>query len=106
MIIYLSNPAESNGQQADRRTLIGTRGFIRSARSLSNSIEFQGRFASESACADYLSERGGREDSTVPAASMAEPGFAEPKPCRRISHVTCEAKKLNRFSGRIMLHNP
>ena len=58
MIIYLLNPPTSNGQQADRETLIGTRGFIRSARSLPNSIEFQGRFARESACADYLSERG------------------------------------------------
>jgi hypothetical protein len=38
-----------------------TRGFIRSAGSLTNSIEFQGRFASESACADYLSSAVGRE---------------------------------------------
>jgi hypothetical protein len=92
MIIYLSNPAESNGQQADRGTLIGTRGFIRSARLLPNSIEFQGRFASESACADYLSSAVGREGSTVPIAAMAEPSFAEPQSCRSISHVTCKAK--------------
>jgi hypothetical protein len=77
MIIYLSNHAEGSGQQADRGTLIGTRGFIRSARLLPNSIEFQGRFASESANADYLSSAIGPEGSTVPAASMAEPGFAE-----------------------------
>jgi hypothetical protein len=56
VIIYLSNQPRANGQQADRETLIGTRGFIHSARSLPNSIEIQGRFASESACADYLSE--------------------------------------------------
>lgn len=42
-------------------------------------------------------ERGWREGSTVPIAAMAEPGFAEPKPCRRISHVTSETKKLNRY---------
>jgi hypothetical protein len=72
MIIYLSNPAESSGQQADRGALIGTRGLIRSARLLPNSIEFQGRFASESACADYLSSAVGREGSSVAAAAMAE----------------------------------
>ena len=101
----LSNPAESNGQQADGGTLMESRGFIRSARLLPNSIEFRGRFARESACADYLSSAVGREGSTVPAAAMAEAGFAEPKPSRRISLVTCETKKLNGFSGRIMLHN-
>jgi hypothetical protein len=57
VIIYLSNPAESNGQLAGRGSLIGTRRFLRSARLLPNSIEFQGRFASENACADLPFER-------------------------------------------------
>jgi hypothetical protein len=42
IIIYLLNSAESNGQQADGGTLIKSRGFIRSARLLPNSIEFRG----------------------------------------------------------------
>jgi hypothetical protein len=105
MIIYLSNPAESTGNRRTAGLLLSRAGFIRSARLLPNSIEVRGRFARESTCADYLSSAVGREGSTVPAAAMAEAGFAEPKPSRRISHVTCETKKLNGFAGRIMLHN-
>jgi hypothetical protein len=80
-----------------RGSLIGTRRFIRSARLLSNSIEFQGRFASEGECADYLSSPVGRDGSSVPAAAVAEPGFAEPKPCP--THFA------RNFSGLVMLRN-
>ncbi len=104
MIIYLSNPAESSGQRADGGTFI-SRAVYSLGEIIAELNRVPGRFARESACADYLSSAVGREGSTVPAAAMAEAGFAEPKPSRRISHVTCEPQKLNGFSGRIMLHN-
>jgi hypothetical protein len=103
LIIYLSNSAGQRSTGGPRECYWDAR-FYPFGEIIAE-LEFQGRFASESACADYLSSAVGREGSSVPAAAMAEPGFAEPKPCRSISHVTCETKKLNDFSGQIMLHN-
>jgi hypothetical protein len=64
-----------------------------------------GTLREQNAYADYLSSAVGRKGSTVPIATMGKPGFVEPKSCRRISLVTCEAKKLNHFHGQNMLHN-
>ena len=106
MIIYLSSPLRANRQQADCETLIGTRSFLSLGEIVAELNRVPGVALRAKAHA-RITLRGavGREDSTVPPASMAEPGFAEPKRCRRISHIACETKKPNRFCGRIMLHN-
>jgi hypothetical protein len=89
-----------------RRTLIESRGFIRSARLLPNSIEFRGALREKAhARITFRARLAGR----VQLSRLRRwPRLASPSrsPSRRISHVTCETKKLNGFSDRIMLQNP
>jgi hypothetical protein len=103
MIIYLSNPAESNGQQADGGTLIESRGL--SAR--------QDYCRTQSSSGGALREKAraritfqARLPGRVQLSRLRRwpRGFAEPKPSRRISHVTCETKKLNRSTPRKRAH--
>ena len=85
--LFVRSVREQTGNRRTARPVIGSRSFYRSARSLPNSIEFQGRSASENACADYFSERGWPGGFNC---SACVDGFAEPKPCRTISHVACK----------------
>jgi hypothetical protein len=79
MIIYLSNSAESTGQQADRGLSLG-RAVLALGEIIAELNRGPGDALRRKRMRGLPFGRGWREGSTVPIATMAKPGFVERSP--------------------------
>ena len=92
MIIYMLNPAESTGNRRTAGLFVETFAVLPALceRKCMRGLPF---------------ERGWPGGLTVQAAAMAEAGFAEPKPSRRISHELVKQKSSTVSAAGSFVHN-